>query len=372
MEDIYRHRGVGIRLHKVASTHSIAEVGATSVRSIPEAQRRLGNFAADHVANVAHFPRGDAEGVNSQDLGDIRAEDQRRIQSHMILVRYLAALGLACLGALSIIDAQSHSPIPRPKHGDQEGKVGYREGRRTKCYNIRQSLKCAAGGFARMIIWPALTESWVKTIKVPPFALGLIRDYFQEMVWLPPVRSSDSEGPTSVTWVGLCVDLMLFFGRWPFSRAQVSSNNYLWFPDTHQAWRQPNLAEMVGQLRALVSATISLWGNVGHGHPWHKTERMRCKHLASIGFKQTLTGLASRPILRFPERTATILGDAAIARAGNPMAATVPCGGTAHRSPIAVAGLTMATVLPPPNFAPLPGCVSSGFVPLPQANFRYT
>ena len=47
------------------------EVAKTSKVSVAQAWRRLGNFAADHVANVAHKHRGTNGGAKIDDLKDL-------------------------------------------------------------------------------------------------------------------------------------------------------------------------------------------------------------------------------------------------------------------------------------------------------------
>ena len=83
----------------------------------------------------------------------------------------------------------------------------------------------------------------------------------------------------------------------------------------------PTLADMVSQMRDIVRATCSLWGSVSAGHPWHKAENCKVKHLASCGYRQPLPGPHSKLSLRFPSETRRSLADLALAHPEAPLRA---------------------------------------------------
>ena len=125
---------------------------------------------------------------------------------------------------------------------------------------------------------------------------------------------------------------------------------------------------MVQQLKGAVGATCQLWGGVGPGHPWHRKERISSKALSGLGYRNRMPGVASALELRAPTAVRQLLADHALAFPGAPLNKPLRLPGDAAKRrcldhPPRVP-LTSLSVLPPPEFVPLEGCVACGFVPL--------
>ena len=160
---------------------------------------------------------------------------------------------------------------------------------------------------------------------------------------------------------------MFFHKQWPFRRIPVSATTAVWVGSDHEEFSIPNLGQMATELRLLVMATRKLFGSVPPGHPWHRSEWINTRSLATAGFTAGLPGLASRPTLRHPARVHEALARAAAHDEANPLDSVV-LPSTAVPLPLwgraaSIESLTTPTGFPPPAVVPLVGCVSCGMLP---------
>lgn len=132
---------------------------------------------------------------------------------------------------------------------------------------------------------------------------------------------------------------------------------------------------MATQMRLLVMAARRLFGGVLVGHPCHKQEWRDTRSLASLDFAQNLAGLASRPVLRHPGRTQATLARAVTQSSDRPLRAIVVPSrqkpSPALEAEAAVDSLSTPSLLPPPAFCLLGGCVACGALPAPPSGFTY-